>query len=225
MKKATVILTALFLVGLLASTASAYNISFTTATDTDGVYTTERTDAYVWDFNNPNDPLGTRPSIFESIDHNDAAVVSGSVSGKYAAPYIFTENSADLTPYLSVPEENSNGTGSFKVSLSQKADYFGMLWGSVDSYNALNFFQNGSLVESLAGNDIVNPANGNQTGNLHNVYVNLTGFEFDQFELVSTSFAFEVDNIAVAPVPEPGTFVLMGLGLAGLVGMRKKFRK
>jgi len=109
--------------------------------------------------------------------------------------------------------------------LTTAANYFGIYWGSMDSYNTLTFSYQDNEVGSFTGDDVANPANGNQTNPDQNRYVNFTDFTFDSFTLASDGFAFEVDNIAVAPVPEPGTFVLMGLGLVGLVGMRKKLRK
>jgi hypothetical protein len=226
MKKASIILSAIFLIGLLASAASAVTIGYDYMLDDDGISTTTRSGAYVWDFNDPDDPFGNRPGIFADILHNDAAVVTGSVSGKYAAPYIADTGLRDHTPYLTVPGPNSNGTGSFKVALASTADYFGLLWGSMDTYNTLTFWHQGSVVGSFTGSDVADPtATGNQGVAGQNRYVNFSDFLFDEFELHSNGFAFEVDNIAVAPVPEPGTIFLMGLGVAGLVAWRKKFRK
>ena len=39
------------------------------------------------------------------------------------------------------------------------------------------------------------------------------------------SIGYSGGNTVPAPVPEPGTFLLFGAGLAGLVAFRKKFKK
>ena len=38
----------------------------------------------------------------------------------------------------------------------------------------------------------------------------------------SSQFAFEADNIAIGVVPEPLTLILLGSGLLGLFGLRRK---
>jgi hypothetical protein len=102
-------------------------------------------------------------------------------------------------------------------------DYFGLWWGSVDSYNTLSFLKGGSVVASYTGSQAISPsvANGNQTAPTTNVYVNFYDLpDFDSFRMASSGFAFEADNIAIgnttAPVPEPGTMMLLGIGMLGL---------
>lgn len=215
MKKATIILTALFLVGFLASGASAITISYGGTSVPGDRPTSSNPNAIVEDFND-----GSFDDIpLDSITGN-YAILDGSGTSQSAPPG-GTVNSL----YLTTPAPGGSSTGFVDVELTTAANYFGMYWGSMDSYNTLTFWNQGIKVGSFTGNQVTSPANGNQTSPITNQYVNFSDFTFDQFRLESDGFAFEVDNIAVAPVPEPGTFVLMGLGLAGLVGMRKKFRK
>lgn len=144
-------------------------------------------------------------------------ILSGSASGLYASPYGISSN------YLTIPFFSSSGS----VSLTTPGDYnyFGLYWGSLDTYNSISFYNNGSLVGTYNGADIFPLlANGGQGDWASNRYVNFlftAGDVFDQIILTSTNYAFESDNHAFGniKVPEPGSlamfaFALMGLGFA-----------
>lgn len=161
-------------------------------------------------------------------------VVSGAVISRYAAPFNNSlMNAADQTNYVTVPDPESDGSDFYTADLGGTYNYFGLFWGSVDTYNTLSFFSNGSEVASYTGSAITypNPANGNKTAPSTNLYVNFFDLpEFDSFVMASTDFAFEADNIAIGnapiPTPEPATMLLFGTGLVGLAGFgRKKIKK
>ena len=127
--------------------------------------------------------------------------------------------------YLSVPNPIQSGTAEF--GLGGNYDYFGLFWGSVDSYNTLSFWSAGTQVVSFTGSQITPLlANGNQTSDLSNRYVNFFfngGVTFDTVRLKSTNYAFETDNHSFGVVPEPSIIALFGLGLLGLgFASRKK---
>jgi hypothetical protein len=157
--------------------------------------------------------------------------------GKYAAPYVLGGNStlfgnsqADgggLTPYL------STGIGQVTLQLNQYHNYFGLLWGSVDDYNTLSFYDGSTLLFRYTGLDVDQVGKGNQ-GAEGTFYVNISSDTgFNRVVASSTRYGFEFDNVAldtslappaeVLPVPEPHTYVMLlaGLVLIGRIATRR----
>jgi len=151
-------------------------------------------------------------------------ILTGDVTGVASAPFGVSEK--DTTRYVSVPLNANNEPQSVNVSnLLGTYNYFGLWWGSVDTYNTLTFYNGSTEVASFGGTAITTPnaANGDQTAPSTNLYVNFLNLPwFDSFMMTSTQYAFEADNIAIGRVPEPTTLLLLGFGLLGLVGLRRK---
>jgi hypothetical protein len=154
----------------------------------------------------------------------------------YAAPYLsgstaayFGEtpgNGPDASQYVAL---EANASATFNFSAPQ--DYFGLLWGSVDSYNALSFYDTqGALIGTVTGTDAVgaNQADGD-VGINNTFYVNITSvIPFSKVMATSGWNTFEFDDVANAsqalPVPEPSTGALIawGLGITFLLLNRKR---
>lgn len=190
---------------LMASTSQAaviYNVS------APGVLTTSVAGATTIDFND-----GTC-GAYTSCSGN-GALVTGSVVGRYASPLGIADR------YLSIPFDSSSGSATFLTPGSY--DYFGLYWGSVDTYNSIAFYQGATLIGNFGGGDISPPllADGNQTAWTSNRYVNFfftAGDQYDRVVVTSTNYAFESDNHSFGnvSVPEPTALALFGLGLLGL---------
>ncbi len=151
----------------------------------------------------------------------DYIIASGNLSGKYAQP------AGVDSPFLSVPNPSAS-TLSASFSLGTLANYFGLFWGSIDSYNGIRFLLGDQLVASFSGSDLVGHyANGDQVSLNSNRYINFDfgSDAFDSVQLFSNGYAFESDNHAfrtLVSVTEPAPMLLMALGLLSLALMRRR---
>lgn len=149
------------------------------------------------------------------------------ISGQRAAP------AGDASAYFGVPgtgdTSGNSATIDFTGYLASHAAFrtLSLYWGSIDGYNTLELLGSGLTGTTVfAGNDVFNPANGDQTSAATNRRVNFIlgdGEALTGLKLTSTGRAFEIDDIAtsagleVGDVPEPATWAMMIVGF-GLVG-------
>ncbi|MDX2240476.1 MAG: PEP-CTERM sorting domain-containing protein [Leptolyngbyaceae cyanobacterium bins.302] len=206
----------------VASATSASAFSFTvggTAVAGEG-YKSSVTGAQTIDFNSGSPSNSV--IAYSGITNN---IVQGSVSSQHATP------AGNTSKFLTISNKESNvvgNTGSVTLNLSKALDYFGLYWGSADTYNFIDFYSAGSLIKTFGGGDISATARGSWTGASDNLYVNFfagAGESFDKIVLRSNGAAFESDNHAFresAAVPEPFTVGGSLVGLALGLRLRKK---
>jgi hypothetical protein len=154
--------------------------------------------------------------------------VLGTQSGFYAAPVLSNNNGAVFGSAANGPDSTrylSTGIGTVTLLLPGDMQYFGLLWGSVDNYNSLEFWDGAVMVGNLTGTDVWAGANGNQGAN-GTFYVNVNStLAFDRVVAKSTQYAFEFDNVSYNPastVPEPATLAIFGTLVAGLALVRRR---
>ena len=158
-------------------------------------------------------------------------VVQGASNGEYAAPFVSGSNgigflNPDQPTGVDTSRYLSTGIGSVVLQFNSAQNYLGLLWGSVDNYNTLSFYDGQSLVGSFTGTQIWANANGDQ-GQQGTFYVNFSSLDgtFNKVVASSTQNAFEFDNVAynTQGVPDSGsTLAFAGLAFAGLISIRRK---
>jgi len=140
---------------------------------------------------------------------------SGDLGGIASAPWSEPDLAKDNTPYLVVPGE---------ASATDAGDlyYLGLHWGSMDDYNMIEFLSGGptgSVVGTITGDQVwigTGPS-GAQAILQTNQYVNIFSTRaFDSIKITSTSYAFELDNLAIVPVPGAVLLGILGLSAVGL---------
>ena len=190
--------------------------------------------------NGGNSEIATGPSGSLTVQFiTDGKTVTGAESGKYAAPYLSSQNGigfadgggnqspipgADTTQYLTT----GSGAGRAILTFPVAQTYMGLLWGSVDNYNNLEFFNGNTPVGIVNGTQVWAAANGDQ-GQNGTFYVNITSDRPFTSVVASsaTQYAFEFDNVAFNAVPEPttvlaGALLLLPFGASTIRGLRRK---
>ena len=162
--------------------------------------------------------------------YNEAGLTFSTVSGSVQVKVPPSDSNGAFpagntsSQYLSVL-----GGGAVDISAGSERNRLQLYWGSIDTYNAINFYNNNVVVASLSGADVL-PfliPNGNQVSALSNrlVTIYLNSGTYDFARLTSSSNSFEIDNISAA-VPEPSTWAMMlfGFGALGLLSSRRSRR-
>jgi fibronectin-binding autotransporter adhesin len=130
----------------------------------------------------------------------DAGVTNGSAISVSAAPFLGPlPGHEDASNYLSV------GVGSAEtISFATEQNAFGLYWGSIDSYNNINFYNGDKLVASYTGADITPLISGPDKGLFSsNGYVEFADLApFNKVVLSSDGNSFEVDNVSAGFVSD-----------------------
>jgi len=196
--------------------------------DDPGILTSQVAGATTIDFEGLGSFAGTTNCPVDYNCTGDYQIrTSNGIVNQSAAPYQATPVGED---WLTVPNPISHGSAMF--TLGAKYNYFGLFWGSLDTYNSINFFDDSTLLASFSGSTFVPPlqADGGQGDWDSNRFINFMmtdGMTYNSVELVSNGFAFESDNhaygnVVLSPVPVPAAVWLFGTALIGLIGFGKR---
>lgn len=120
-----------------------------------------------------------------------SGIYMGNVMGITAAPW--TPTGLETRNYFSTQPK-----GDITISYGQNQQYFGVMWGSVDSYNTLAFYNNDRLVEQVTGRDVTSNPSGSQAARgTYFANFNFNGdTSFNRVVFTSSSPAFEFNMVA-----------------------------
>lgn len=144
--------------------------------------------------------------------------VTGSVGGLRRSPWEDTafENGA----YTSV---SGGATATYAFGTTMKE--IELMWGSVDTYNFIDFYLGATLVDTLGGTALItaNPAAAPEASGFVVASI-MAASPFDRIVIRSDTNAFEFGTLTATPVPLPPAILTLVAALAGLgvAGRRKR---
>ena len=161
----------------------------------------------------------------EALDMPDADATVGLVHQN-----IIGTDSVDL--YYRTPFEGTSiadgkytairANSSATYNLGTATNKVEFVWGSVDSFNLVKFYQGATLVDFVTGGNVI--AEGAYSGFSFAQVMITANSLFDRIEFSSTQNAFEIGNLKISVVPLPAALPLYGAGVAllGFMGWRKR---
>ena len=115
--------------------------------------------------------------------------------------------------------------GSATLSFSTPQRYFGLLWASVDANNLLTFYDSAhNVIGTVSGPDLPGVPIPSGTGPNGTYYVNITSTTAFSSVVATANDAFEFDDVAYAPIPEPASLSLLAFGVFGITLLRRHQR-